>query len=100
MGPKAALPWVRSLQFPSPLSNPLLFPDPSVPPQPPPSWPLGVLHQCLVRECDHCLDPVLLESVLPVSRSMGEMSLTGERQCLGGEFLGHQFSSVQTLSRV
>ena len=82
MGPKTALPWVRSLQFPNPLSNPLLFPDPSLPPQPPPPWPLGVLHQQLVLECDHFLDPLLLESVLPVSRPMGEMSLTGERQWL------------------
>ncbi|XP_060995796.1 orphan sodium- and chloride-dependent neurotransmitter transporter NTT5 isoform X1 [Dama dama] len=49
---------------------------------PAPPWPLGVLHQRLVLECDHCLDPLLLESVLPVSRSVGEMSLTGECQWL------------------
>ena len=76
------LEWVRSLQLPSPPSNPCLVPGPSLPPQPAPPWPLGVLPQWLALECGHCLDPLLLESVLPVSCSLGEVSLTGERQWL------------------
>ncbi|GAB5581786.1 orphan sodium- and chloride-dependent neurotransmitter transporter NTT5 isoform X1 [Prionailurus iriomotensis] len=50
---------------------------------PPPLWPSGVLHHQLILECGQCLDPVLLGPVLPVSSSMGELSLIDELREFG-----------------
>lgn len=81
MGPMISFQWVKSLQFPSPLSNSL--PSAGLPFFPclqNASWSLGVLHRGLVLQCAHGLESLLLGSIFPVSTAVVTVPLTEELQ--------------------